>query len=121
MYKIYNISEFGAIEGEDCTEAFKKAIEVVSKNEDILRVPCGLYLLSETLVVPPNPHWQGVEKPILKGIDGDWDGPLLDIMGGSRPGPLDIGGSNEIPPNFKIKLSNKIIVASEIGDKINNV
>lgn len=47
---VYNICDFGAVSGEDCTQAIKTGIETVQKNGGgILYFPAGKYNVSEVI------------------------------------------------------------------------
>jgi len=68
---VYNIVDFGAKEGADCTKAFKDAIAAAKEKGGVIYVPGGEYAVSEPLVIPTGVELRGVYNvpthPIAKG------------------------------------------------------
>lgn len=68
---VYNIIDFGAKEGEDCTKAFIDAIAAAKEKGGVVYVPGGEYAVSEPLVIPTGVELRGVYNvpthPVTKG------------------------------------------------------
>ena len=57
---LYNVVDFGAVKKQDCTEAFKKALEAARKTGGIVYVPAGEWTVSQPLVVPTGVELRGI-------------------------------------------------------------
>lgn len=57
---VYNIEDYGAVSGSDCTKAFQDAIAAAAKTGGIVYVPAGEYGLSQPLTVPTGVELRGI-------------------------------------------------------------
>lgn len=59
-FAVYNIVDYGAEEGKDCTKAFKDAITAAKEKGGIIYVPYGEYILSEPITIPTGVELRGI-------------------------------------------------------------
>ncbi len=59
MY-IYNVTDFGAVNKQDSTEAFQKALEAARKTGGIVYVPAGEYTVTQPLTIPSGVELRGI-------------------------------------------------------------
>lgn len=57
---VYNIADFGAVNGADSTKAFQDAVAEAAKTGGVVYVPAGEYGLSEPLTIPTGVELRGI-------------------------------------------------------------
>ena len=57
---VYNVEDYGAKNGTDCTQAFKKALSEAGKTGGVVYVPGGEFTVNESLTVPSGVELRGV-------------------------------------------------------------
>ena len=68
---VFDVTDYGAVSGEDSTSAFKAALAAAATNGGTVYVPQGEYYVNEPLVVPSGVELRGIydvpTHPVTKG------------------------------------------------------